>query len=395
MKRILIVNDHLGFSGGVDAIIRVELSGLEKAGFEVTLLGIKGSDIDAKDGYFIMKYEQNRVKAKIDKFLGSYNIYKKIKDTIDILKPDIVRIHLISEYPSEVYKALERYRSVQILHGPNLFCASSWGNKKRTGEDCSLGIGIKCFKDGCVSLPVAIAYCILNNRIWNKVKNNIRIFQSPSLFLKMKAEALGLKPIVCIPNCMGEEFVSEQPNYKNKGNVITYVGALAESKGIFYLPDMLLKVKKEYSDITLIICGRGKGEQKLIQEFKLRKLEKNVRFLGFINNKEIARIYRMSRVLVMPSIWAEIFAVVAIEGLACGVPIVATAVGGLPEIVKDKECGYLVEPRNSEALADAVIGLLKDEKKRIQMAINAREYAIQNFHPDIYIKKVLEITSNI
>jgi D-inositol-3-phosphate glycosyltransferase len=79
-------------------------------------------------------------------------------------------------------------------------------------------------------------------------------------------------------------------------------------------------------------------------------------------------------VAVVPS-HRESFGLVALEALACGVPVVATAVGGLPEIVVDGETGILVPPRDPESLAKALLALLTDEQRRQRLADGARRRA--------------------
>ena len=89
-------------------------------------------------------------------------------------------------------------------------------------------------------------------------------------------------------------------------------------------------------------------------------------------------LYRLSRLVVMPSL-EEPFGLVATEALACGVPVIASNRGGLPEIVKDGRTGMIVDPTNTKALARAIARLLDDEKLRERMGRLGRK-DVQNKH---------------
>lgn len=93
----------------------------------------------------------------------------------------------------------------------------------------------------------------------------------------------------------------------------------------------------------------------------------NVDFKGFRSAKEIAEEYRAADILCCPSIWQEPFGNVLIEAMACGIPVVATRVGGIPEIAAEGGV-ELVEPNSAVELADALQKLIEDKRLRAQMA---------------------------
>jgi glycosyltransferase involved in cell wall biosynthesis len=99
---------------------------------------------------------------------------------------------------------------------------------------------------------------------------------------------------------------------------------------------------------------------------------------GAIGSRLVRKLLELD-VFVMPSIKEE-FGVSAVEAEAVGVPIVASKVGGIPEVVKNNETGVLVEPRDPKAIADAVIYLLKNPHIRLKMGLAGRRHVEENFN---------------
>jgi glycosyltransferase involved in cell wall biosynthesis len=389
MKKILFINDHSFFGGGGDLILRIEAKEFENRGFNVQLLCFNRYNYNNQmHNVYVVKDSKNHLIRRFHKFIGSVNIYYNIKKILNYIKPDLVRVHLVSEYPAEVYRAIRGYNSIQVLHGPNLFCSTSWGNIKKDSSDCELGIGIKCYLRGCVPIHYYLLYAHLKRRYLKYLKDSVNLYQCPSIFIKNKAEGVGLTPTIHIPNCVDYEYLNVEQARHEGDSTVLFVGSISEPKGVMYLPEMLMKIKKNIENVKLIICGRGQLADKIKKEFKKRNLQNNVIFKGFVDNKNLLHVYKMAHVVVMPSIWAEICGVVGLEALACGVPVIATNVGGIPEWLKDGENGFIVPPRNTDILAEKVIELLKDKNKRVSFGKKGRAYIQDNHNPYVYLKKV-------
>ena len=119
--------------------------------------------------------------------------------------------------------------------------------------------------------------------------------------------------------------------------------------------------------------------EELVRLCKKLDVEKYVGFAGFIEESMKPFYYRAADVFCLPSTMsAESFGIVNLEAMACSVPIVASKVGGVPDVVKDEENGLLVQPRDSEELADAIIYLLKNEDVREKIGKNGRK-KVENY----------------
>lgn len=139
--------------------------------------------------------------------------------------------------------------------------------------------------------------------------------------------------------------------------LIGCIGRLVKQKGHKYLIRAAKRVIETFPQAKFLIVGKGKLDKKLKKLVKRQDLDSSVIFTGF--REDIHSIIDRLDLLVHPSLW-EGFGLVLLEAMAMGKPIVATNVGGIPEVVKNKETGILVSAKDSKVLAKVIIHLLKD-----------------------------------
>lgn len=163
------------------------------------------------------------------------------------------------------------------------------------------------------------------------------------------------------------------PRNENK-NTIGVAGRLAPIKGISYLIQSIAILRADFPDIQLRIAGDGPLVSMLQAEVKSLVLDGNVTFLGWLDH--IASERSRWAVMVQPSL-QEGLPMSVIEAMAEGVPVIASRVGGLSELIEHSVCGLLVEPADPQALAEAIRRLLLDPVSRHRMgdaaAVRVRE----------------------
>jgi glycosyltransferase involved in cell wall biosynthesis len=160
-------------------------------------------------------------------------------------------------------------------------------------------------------------------------------------------------------------------------HVILAAGRLHPEKGYEFLLDAvrILKTKLKHP-FVLLIAGDGPFEMQYRERTRRLGCERLVRFMGF--RKDLPELMLASDVFVLPSL-AEAFGLVLVEALYLGVPVVATRVGGIPEIVDHGSDGVLVPPADSTALAAAVMDLLSNDVDRRRLAGAGRAKVIERF----------------
>lgn len=179
------------------------------------------------------------------------------------------------------------------------------------------------------------------------------------------------------------EKLREKLNMGKNAKVIFSMGLLVPKKGFDYLIRAMPKILEKEPSAFLIIGGEGAERLKLESLIKELGVQNSVNLVGQIDADKTPLYFSMSEMFVLPSIFdekgeTETFGVVLIEALACGKPVIASNVGGIVDIVNEK-CGFLVEQKNSDALAEKIILLLNNEKLRNKLGIQARKYVSEVF----------------
>ncbi len=151
---------------------------------------------------------------------------------------------------------------------------------------------------------------------------------------------------------------------------ISYLGHLRWEKGVDILIKAFSKIQKNYPDLRLKIAGGGVEQKNLMAIANKLDCGESIDFLGVIYGDKKKEFLMKSLFFVCPS-RIEGFGIVNLEALASGVPAVGTRVGGIPDIIRDGENGFLVEPEDPDQLAEKIDLLLKDESLRQNLAKNA------------------------
>jgi len=157
---------------------------------------------------------------------------------------------------------------------------------------------------------------------------------------------------------------------------ILFVGRLEPLKGIDNLFRAVASLENLESIRLSVVGGDGNSQEKMRLEALVKKMQLNqtVHFLGPIPQEELPMHYNAADVCVLSSYY-ESFGLAALEAAACGKPVVASEVGGLPVIVKDGSTGYLVPPKRMDVIAERLCELLEDDLLRAHMGAAARIHA--------------------
>jgi glycosyltransferase involved in cell wall biosynthesis len=209
-------------------------------------------------------------------------------------------------------------------------------------------------------------------------------------------EYTNVRPIV-LPNGIDTDIfkplmpdikLKSELNIKEDETVIITVCRLVGWKGVQYSIRAVDKLIRAGYLIKYLVIGDGEERKNLEKIVFESNLNDKFIFLGNINNSLLPKYYSIADIAVFPSIANETFGISIAEAMSCGVPVISTTVGGIPEVVGD--AGILVSPKDENAIADMIKFLIENSYVRKELGIKGRNRVIENFSWDRVIYRFLE-----
>jgi glycosyltransferase involved in cell wall biosynthesis len=304
--------------------------------------------------------------------IWNLNSYQKIKDVLNKENPDVVHVNNYKGFSMSVFDAA---KDVGI---PLVF----------TAHDCSLicpranllhGNGEIC-ED-----PKAICnlYSNLQGRL---IKGKVDWLTAPSQFIinKLKSHHF-FKDVETSKIPLGIEF-SGQKQVKNYDTIdISYMGGLNKIKGVQVLIKALRKINKD--NIRLHIYGKGVDEDKFKE---MAEGDSRIIFHGYLEREMLHESYYQSNLTVLPSICYDNSPMMIYESLTTSTPVIASDIGGIPELIEEKINGYLFKPGDEEELRQILEALINDPDSLKRLEKGAFESASQ-YSMEKYVQSFEEI----
>ncbi len=181
--------------------------------------------------------------------------------------------------------------------------------------------------------------------------------------LKYKNEQDG---IFVIPNGFDRHsFYPRKEENPEEFPSILYIGGLKKIKGVDILIRALPIVFQKAGMVRVLIAGAGPEQDRLFRLAQELKIENRIHFLGYVSGEGKIRLIQEAGIVVLPSLF-ENSPLSVLEAMGCGKPIIASRVGGIPELVENGKTGLLFEAGNHEQLADQIVTLIQDKALRHQ-----------------------------
>ncbi len=176
--------------------------------------------------------------------------------------------------------------------------------------------------------------------------------------------------------------------------LILCVGRLVPQKGVEYFIRAIPLIAKKYPGAKFIIVGEGWSRDLLEEEARASGHANKITFTGFASDKQVIELMTSADTLVVPSIY-EPFGIVALEGMATGVPVVASQVGGLAEVIDHDKTGIFVYPRSPESLAWGIDKVLSDPDHAKMLTKNAKEKLHKAYSWEAVAMKTVEVYKKV
>jgi glycosyltransferase involved in cell wall biosynthesis len=194
------------------------------------------------------------------------------------------------------------------------------------------------------------------------------------------------------------------PKYKEKFNlmdkiVVLFAGNVTYEKGLSFLVNSIPDVIKVNKNVHFLICGDGSMKMDLIKYTESKGLEKHVTFMNRVKYDEMPYVHASADIFVYPSIpthfWKEQFGFSIVEAMSTEKPVVVTNAGAMPEIVENNKTGFIVEPKNSKALSEAILELANKKKLRVKFGKKGRMVVEKKYSVEVVAKKTFEFFNSL
>jgi L-malate glycosyltransferase len=202
---------------------------------------------------------------------------------------------------------------------------------------------------------------------------------SPSVAQELEEYRIDPTKVKVVWNGVDEKrFCPSSTSTKTNKKYVLFTGRLWARKGLFDLINSAKIVKSRIPDIKYVICGTGPLLQKLKEQVRNLELESQVQFMGRVSSEKLLDTYQHATIQVVPSIY-EGLPTVILEGMSCGLPLIATDIGGNRDIIEHGKNGLLIPPASPTSIADTIVELWTNNDLRKDLGKNARETILKKF----------------
>lgn len=378
--KILFVHNYYQHSGGEDNVVAAEIRLLAEHGQEVESWNVDNKDLPLG--------LSGKIKTALT--TGYSSASRAIaRDKLRSFKPDVVHVHnFFPQISPSIYDACldEGVPVVQTLHNYRLICPGAMLMREgKICEQCISGSPYQAAWYGCYRGSklgsLVVAHMLARHRKQGTWQHKVSHFIALTEFAKSKFVQAGFPAdkITVKPN-----FVADTPEIfarEQQPPFALFVGRLSEEKGITTLANAWSHLK---GILPLKVAGSGELDTQFSEPDA-------VELLGFQNTTAIDKLMRQAAFLVMPSECYEGFPLVLVEAFSYGLPVLASRLGSMVEIIKDSDTGLLFEAGNPQDLAEKVRWLIEHPVECRRMGDNARTTYLTNYTPEINYQQLMAI----
>ncbi|MFA7169673.1 MAG: glycosyltransferase family 4 protein [Candidatus Paceibacterota bacterium] len=379
--KILILNNRGTLHAGAEMMICHLRRGLEEGGDEVRVLS--GDERGSGDNFADVTFKTFTGNSPL-RFFYVFNPFAllALRRELRNYRPDVVHLHTISKASPFILFLLKDFPTVLTIHDHTLF------DPTRVCDIPLLQKYKTTFSDYFIDTPSLRFYLEkLRFFFFRCLAKNIDTTFACSYFYRECALSSNIfKNARTLHNSV--ELSSPRP--MENWNRILFVGRLDREKGVRFLLEAYVRLRDKYPDLKLCIVGEGQERGQLQKRIKDLGMENSIKIVGYKSQEEISELYRKTTLLVVPSLHPDNLPTVCIEAMAIGRPIVASDVGGIPELVSNGETGILVPPADAQSLAIAIDTLLSNRKLIQEMGQAGRKKAEKEFNIDFYMQETIQ-----
>lgn len=314
-----------------------------------------------------------------------------LEESLRRFRPELVHVHNVFSLGLDVLELLGAagVAIVQTVHDFSLLCPNAWC-VRGDGTPCAGVAGAQCFQHDCQKNYPYDAEVALNTLLKQRILNGaVDAMICPSGYLADLMRAGGGTDVrhlnYFIDPIAGEDTLERKPGE------LVYIGRLEPEKGVDCLLEAMPRILQGFPGVRLTIVGGGSLAHRLATRCEALGLAPAVRFLSHVPRSELGRFYSTATACVLPSVWSENSPLVAYECLAAGLPMIASRIGGIPELVEEGVAGFTFAARDPADLAEKALRLLAlspDERALMSVRMRARA---RTFRTPEHVRRIEEL----
>ncbi|MEZ4942242.1 MAG: glycosyltransferase family 4 protein [Saprospiraceae bacterium] len=355
--RVLFYNDYFHPLGGAETYLYATASALKARGVDVLTVAFDRST-SLRGCHWLSSFWTNR-------FRHSRPI-TALTRAIETFQPDIIHVNKNYLYTRSINAVLAKagIPLVQTIH--DYYALSDHWNLKFKLRQWLFGSSIR-----------PANYIIPSRCLFSRIKTS-----QPGRF-------------TYIPHFVDSDlwyYKCPDPTINNR---LLFVGRLERSKGIFTFLEAMRMLKQQVPQLTLTCIGDGMHKEALLRLIGQYELQHCILLTGHQCWQAVRQYFHNSTILIYPSLKPELFGLAGIEGQSCGIPVIASDVGGVNEWCKHNQTGILVPPDNLEVLVSEIMRLLRNPELRMELSQRARQAVRLHFNEKNAIDQLLTLYTSL
>jgi glycosyltransferase involved in cell wall biosynthesis len=390
--KILLVNDYATAAYGSENLTLRLRDLLRQRGHDARLFASCARAVDEQE--VLADYQCFGTRSRFNRLLQVVNpwAFWEFRRVLREFRPAVVHVKIFLLQISPLILPL--LRNVPSLYDATVLRSICPTGIKMLpdGGVCHVPAGTVCYHNRCFLLR-SLLPAMLGMWFWKKWRNafDLIITNSHAMRFRLNSEGVEVKHVIWhgIPTRPQRPPLSSPPT-------VAFAGRLALEKGADVLVKAFARTSQEITDARLILAGDGLERKRLKNLIADLGLSSRVSMTGHILQPEVERLFDAAWVQAVPSRCVESFGMVAAEAMMRGTAVVASASGGLVEIVgEDGQRGLLVPPGDDKALAGALLSLLRNRQLAEKMGRAGREFALVRFNEETYVDETLRLYEKI
>jgi len=379
--KVLFIHNKYGRISGEELMIESIMSLLKSNGHEVMLYSKDSSDIVS-------------IPHKIKAFLSgiwSFSSRLEVGRILDQFDPDVVQIQNL--YPlisGSILGVIKRKKIPIVMRLSNYRLVCPTGLLLSENEICTRCVGGKeywCALKNCENnIFRSTGYALRSwfGRYFGLYSKNVTAYYAQTDFQRnvLASDRYKTARIEVISNMVANPVGVLLDHI---GSYVAFAGRVSEEKGFGVFIDAARILPK----VNFKVAGH------LSRPFSSETFPDNVQYLGHLKGEALEEFYRGSRMLIVPSLWYEGFPSVAIQAMMLGKPVIASRIGGLPEIVVEGQTGLLFEPGDVSGLTEAITKLWNDEGLVRRLGLEGRSRSLVQYSKEVYYEKLVALYASL